>query len=270
MSVLTVAANVEHPLIYVVYALAACSLAYSVYTGVAIYPAAKDKLLQLLKRNRFTSDYLSNYKFKTKVLSFISVASTLVFATINFVSAIKYRELWYVAITVYYVLLLLFRGSVMLADAKCKHGEAEPARTETEWKIYFSAGTFLIVVEVGMAAAITVMMLYERSTSGGMIMAIANAAYTFYKTTATVLNLAKASRLNDPVTQALRNVNFADACMSMASLTVLMLATFGDGTELLPLKAAVGFASCAATAIMAIIMMIKSRKKLKVIKGEQQ
>ena len=41
--------------------------------------------------------------------------------------------------------------------------------------------------------------------------------------------------------------------MSMVSLTVLMIATFDEGTDLLPVKAFVGFA---AVAVMMVLMVM--------------
>lgn len=71
-----------------------------------------------------------------------------------------------------------------------------------------------------------------------------------------IYNLLKARRFNDPVVQALRNVNFADACMSVASLTVAMLSTFGDFGGARIFEAVVGFAACAAIMVMAIRMIV--------------
>ncbi|MDE6274686.1 MAG: hypothetical protein K2L87_06535, partial [Clostridiales bacterium] len=81
-------------------------------------------------------------------------------------------------------------------------------------------------LEFAMAGAVTQMMLSERPAQGGEIMAISTAAYTFYKIIMATYNLIKARKLSNPVTQSLRNLNFADACMSVVSLTVLMISTF--------------------------------------------
>lgn len=67
-----------------------------------------------------------------------------------------------------------------------------------------------------MAAAVTETVLSRRAADFDEITAIANAAYTFYKMTMAIVNLVRAKRFSDPVVQALRNVNFADACMAIA------------------------------------------------------
>ena len=81
-----------------------------------------------------------------------------------------------------------------------------------------------------------------------------------------IINLVKANKHADPVSQALRNLNFADACMSMVSLTVLMLTTFDkeeSGTFSMAMKACIGFAACAAVLTIATVMIVKASKKLR-------
>lgn len=102
-------------------------------------------------------------------------------------------------------------------------------------------------------------------------MAITNAAYTFYKMTMAIYNLIKARKFNDPTVQALRNINFADACMALVSLTVILLSTFGEpdaDSGLIILKALVGFAACAVIIAMAIRMVVVGHKQKKLTKGK--
>ncbi len=81
-----------------------------------------------------------------------------------------------------------------------------------------------------------------------------------------IYNLFKARKFDNPIVQALRNLNLADACMAVVSLTVLMISTFDDGTSgdsMLYIKSAVGFVACAVIIIMAVAMIVSASKKLK-------
>lgn len=258
---------------YGLFGAAAVLLGYTFYTIVIYAPAVKRKIVEKLKSRKFTANVLENYGFKTTVFALISFGITVAFAVMNLVSAIRYRLLWYGAIAAYYFVLILFRGGVMLADNQCKKKFADDERVyeECKWKIYLASGAFLTILELAMAAAVTQMMLSKRPTQSGQIMAIANAAYTFYKMTMAIYNLVKAKKFQNPVTQALRNLNFADACMSIVSLTVLMVTTFDDGTNgnsMLYVKSIAGFAACAAIIAIAAVMIIKANKELARIKGE--
>lgn len=110
------------------------------------------------------------------------------------------------------------------------------------------------------------MMLSRRPVQSGEIMTIANATYTFYKMTMAIWHLFKAKTFNDPIVQALRNLNFADACMSMVSLTVIMLATFGGVNNLMIIKGCTGFAACVTIIITAVLMIVKGYKQVELMK----
>lgn len=259
---------------YILYALAAVLLAYTVYTIVIYVPVLKQKATERLKRHAFTANLLEKYDFKTTVFSVLSLVLSIAFAVMNLVSAVMYRSVWFGALAGYYFVLILFRGGVIGSDIKCKKKfrDDENGYERSKWKIYLWSGAFLVLLEVTMAIAVTQMVLSERPTQSGMIMAISNAAYTFYKLVMSIVNLIKAKKNDNPVTQSLRNLNFADACMSMVSLTVLMIATFGEDatdTSMLFMKAAVGFAACVAIIVIASCMIIKADKNIKKLKEEE-
>ncbi len=243
---------------YPVYALAALLLGYSVYTVVIYAPKMKSASTEIMRKNAFLANAIDRYDFRTAIFSLGSFAINVAFALFNLYGAFKYKLVWYACIATYYFILIILRGGILLADRKSKqrsNGD-QVAYARRKWKIYLAGGIILIQLEIAMAVAVTQMMFSERPTSKGEIMTIANSAYTFYKMTMAIYNLLKARRFNDPVVQALRNVNFADACMSVASLTVAMLSTFGDFGGARIFEAVVGFAACAAIMVMAIRMIV--------------
>lgn len=256
---------------YVCYAFATISLGYSIYTIVVYTPILKKKILDLLQRNKITANILDNYGYKTFVFSIFSALTTLLFAVMNLVSAIKYRLIWYSAISAYYFILMIFRGGILLWDTRNKrnYGADSIEYKNKKWTIYRSGGITLLFLEIAMIVAVTEMMISRRPMQTGEIMAIANAAYTFYKVGMAIYHIVKARQFDDPISQSLRNVNFADACMSVVSLTVLMLSTFGGADSLIYIKASVGFFVCASIIALAIIMITQAQKQITRIKGEK-
>lgn len=252
---------------YLSFALAATSLAYSVYTIIIYAPHLKSKIEERLKRNAILSNLLEDYTYKTAIFSIFSVIITIAFATTNLVGAIRYKRVWYGAIAGYYFLLLLFRGGILLANRMCSKRQVGVAYEKSKLKIYLSGGILLILIEFAMAAIITNLMLSSNPNQKGEIMTIATAAYTFYKIIMAIINLVKAKKSQNLITQALRNINLADACMSLVSLTVLMLSTFGGDNELIIIKATTGFAVCAFIIVLSIMMIVKASKGLKNLKG---
>ncbi len=259
-------------LCYVLFVVAAILLGYTVYTVVIYAPVMKSKGKELLQRNRFTAKILEDYGFKTAFFALFSFAVTFAFTVMNTVSAVRYASVWYGALAGYYAILMALRGGTVGAGSVLKRKQGENGTELGEWKIYRAGGACLLVLEVAMAAAVTQLMILGRPTQSGQIMAIANAAYTFYKVSMAIRNLLKARKFRSPLTQALRNYGFADACMSVVSLTVLMISTFSDGAEqmeaMIYLQATIGFAGCATIIALATIMLVRACKRIKNMKTE--
>lgn len=256
---------------HVCYVLSATLLGYSVYTIVIYAPIIKNHVNRMLRKNRFTANMLDNYGYKTFVFSVFSALTTLFFAIINLINAIKYRLIWYSAISAYYFILMIFRGGILLADTRNKrnYGLDSEEYKNKKWNIYLCGCIILLFLEIAMMVAVTEMVFSRRPMETGEIMAIANATYTFYKVGTAIYHIVKARQFNDPVSQSLRNVNFADTCMSVVSLTVLMLSTFGGSESLIYVKASVAFFVCALIIAMAVMMIVRARKQIIRIEGEK-
>lgn len=226
----------------------------------------KDKIREVISRNRLGKAFLEQYGFKTLALAFLSLIISVAFALFNGVIGVLERSVWYGSLAAYYITLIIFRSSIIAVDRVCKgRNYAEKQLLNAQNKIHLASGGFLVITEIAMAAAITQMVIFPAPVKRGQILAIATAAYAFTKISFAIYNLVKAKKYADPVSQSLRCLSFADACMSMVSLTVVLLVTFsqeGEETFIMYMKAGVGFAACAVVLALATYMIITSAKKL--------
>lgn len=250
---------------YVSYGLAAVFLGYTVYTVVIYAKPVSARIRERLLKNRRIASIMQNYDNKTLFFAVTSLVLNVAFAVMNGVSAVVYSSLWYGTLAGYYTVLILFRIGVIVArlicDSKCGDDQS---RERAGVKIYLASGAFLVVLDIAMATAISMMVIFPKPAPAGEIMAISAAAFTFYSMTMSIVNLVKARRFNDYVTQALRNLNLATACMSMLSLTVSLIATFGGegDASMIALKPIVGLAACVITLALATFMIVKASKVL--------
>lgn len=250
---------------YIIYAFAAVTLFYSVYS-VAIYaPRLKDTIKKLLESNKITKRVMENYGYKTTLFSLCSTVITLTVVAMNAVSAIRYSSFWYATLATYYFVLLLFRGVILFFNDRVEKSKTTDAkiRVVSYWKIYLFVGAFLVFLELSMTAVVVTMLSLKRPVPSGQIMAIATAAYAFYKMGTAIYNVFKARKFQLPAIQAIRNVNFADACISIFSLTVLLCETFGESESNVYLKALSGFFCLAAVIFVASVMIIRANKNIK-------
>lgn len=231
------------------------------------------KVKEHIKRNPYGKKFLEQYGFKTMTLGLCSAVVNLGFAVFNIIGAFLYDSVWYVAIAGYYIAIIIFRLSVIFADVKArkKYSESDKRYVLLQNKIELAGGAYLVLVEIAMATVITLTVLFEKPVKSSEIMAITTAAYAFFKITMAIINVTKARKHGDPVVQSLRNLNLADACMTMAALTVTLLNTFGkEGGEHfnLVMNSNVGFIACAAVLGIASVMIIKSAKRIKEIRRD--
>lgn len=208
---------------------------------------------------------MQSYGNKTVFFALVSLVANLAFAVMNGVTAAMYSSLWYGALAGYYTILIVFRSGVIIAQTVCrkKYSDNEYYREKADVKIYLGSGAFLVVLEIAMAVAVVQMVMTPKPAPTGQIVAIATAAYTFYTMTMAIINLVKARKTNDYVTQTLRNINLATACMAMLSLTVSLIATFGVDDDMFEVKVVAGVAVCAVTLALATYMIVKASKRLK-------
>lgn len=252
------------------YFVSAVLLAYSVYTAIKVLPKKIGEFKRKIKSNRVTAKFFENYGYKTTITSLISLVTTLIIVLMNAVSAIKYSLTWYLTLAVYYFLLLTLKGAILFLRGKVNKN-ARLSLSEKKlfsWRLYLAVGALLIVLEFATAAVVGVMLFNKRPIESGNIMAISTAAYAFYKMSMSIYNLKRARRFKSPTVQALRNLNFADACTSIFSLTMLLSDTFLNGNNIDFIKIGVGIACLGAIIALASVMIIRAKKNVIAIKGE--
>lgn len=257
---------------YPLYVVAAMTLTYTVYSLVRVVPTMKSRFLTVMGKRDFTRNLTEDYSFRTVAFSCISFVINIGFVIFNSVFAITLHSVWYGAMAGYYLLLSAIRGSVVLGGRKAvrKARGDETALLVNKLKVYRNCGVSLFILEVAMAVAVSLMVLSRRPTQSTEIMAIASAAYTFVKMTASIVNLVKAKRIKDPVVQSIRNIGLAEATVSMLSLCTVLIATFGkEDTDMFAMKAVAGMVVCLMTVLLGAFMIVYGNIQLKKAQAEQ-
>lgn len=259
----------------VLYAVAALFLAYAVYAVVRTAPDGARRVAGRLRENKVTGALIGDYGKRTVALAVLSLVVNVAFAAMNWVNAVINDAIWYRAITGYYVVLIIIRVVVVVAGSvsKKKYRSEDVSSYRAGLKVYLVCGAMLSVLEVAIIVAIIQMVASKRPIEGDGIYAIITAAYAFYKAIMAAVNFVKARRYGDPIVQSLRNINIADAWISIVSLTVMMIAVFGDGDaddpSMKAVKAFVGFGAVAIVTAMSLIMVIKAVKRLRIKEADR-
>lgn len=259
-------------LAYVFYALAAVALAYTVYTLVLFIPRCKQNIVALIRKNGFTNKMYEQYGFRTVVFALVSLTLSLANALLNGVTGIVYLSLWYIALGAYYLLLFVMRGGVLLSHRK----KGKAAKTETptqikvrEFKAYRVCGILLVLLPLALSFAILEMIVSDRAFVRAGMMIYVTALYTCYKVTMAIRNIFKARKNDDATVQAIRNVNLADALVSVLALQTAMFHEFAGGESIGYANAITGAVVCALTAALGIFMIVKGSACVKKLQTEK-
>lgn len=257
---------------YLLYALSALSLGYLVYLVIVTAPKIKGRITAAMQKGKFTNKLINQYSFRTVVFAVGSFILTAAYVAFNGVMGVISRSVWYGSLAAYYLLLAIMRGGVLNFHRKkgklLKEGEAQGVKA---LKIYRLCGVGLIVMPVALSTAILHMVLGKNTFQRYGYTIYVSALYAFYKIIMAVYNAVKAKKTNDAVIGALRNINLADAFVSILALQTAMFNEFGGDIQLvMQMNAATGATVCALTAALGVAMIVSANKKLKVIKDGRE
>ncbi|MBQ8342350.1 MAG: hypothetical protein IJY22_08285 [Clostridia bacterium] len=248
---------------YFLYGTAAVGVGYSVYTLVIYIPGLKGRIIDVMKRHRFTARLLENYGFRTVMEACLSLIGNLGYAVFNGVVAIVSRSVWYGALATYYILLTLLRSRLILHHRKLAKGNLEDERAQRRSEIsrYRMCGAVLVAMPLCLSAAIVQMIVADQGYSYGELTIYVVAAYTFFKITRGIMNAVRARQNPDLTVKALRNVGLADAMVSVLALQTAMFDAFGGELNTDLANALTGAGVCAVTVCVGIYMLIKAKKE---------
>lgn len=245
------------PLAYAAYglfALAAVSLGYAIYTLVYAVPQCKQRVRAWADGHAFTRALLGDFGFRTVALAVGSFVLSIAYGAYNgYLSFAGGFVLWNAALCGYYVLLAFVRGGVLFTGRK-RQTDCPLARA----KAYRRCGVSLFVLSVALGAAIVQMVLSQKAFTYPGWTIYAAAAYAFYKIIMAIVNIVRARRQDDMTVQAIRTVNLADAAVSILALQTAMLHTFYTaGVSVALFNAVTGSVVGALTVALGVYMTVR-------------
>lgn len=234
--------------------------------GTAVYNKLKYYIIGKISRFPFGEKFLSDVVFRTKVSLLFGLAVNLLYAAVQLVYGIVRRSLWSGALAVYYVLLAVMR--FLLLKPEKKHGDKSAV---SELKKYRLCGIILLLM-TPIFASILILIVHKNSGAaypGFMIYLMA--IYALCYIIIAVVNLVKYRKYGSPMLSAAKAVNLTVALISMLSLETAAMTRFG-GSDGAFIRRVVAGTSCGAVCVivltMAIVMVVRSTKKIKLLKNE--
>jgi hypothetical protein len=247
-----------------VYFLAAVIMALSLYYLYHdIYYVINEKLIIGLKHNPFTNRMVKDYRYRTVVFTYTSLSVNLIYALANGIYGYRNHSIWFGALSAYYIVLSIMRFITVQFEWRSPRASGTQQVKRKEWFVLRNCGILFILLTIALGAAVIQMVYSNRAHSypGSLIFAVA--AYTFYKTIMSIINMIKVGKLKSPLLITIRHIGYADAVVSMLSLQTAMFVSFGskDSGIQRQLNGSVGGIVCLMIFIMGIHMIYSARRQ---------
>lgn len=212
--------------------------------------------------NKYIEKWKEDYEFKTVVSAGGSFLVTSAFALYNGYLGILYSSMWYGTICVYYLLLVILRGSIIIAGKKYS---MRKNWDDIRKKVYLAEAIVLLLLNLSLVIPISIMVLQQKPMNLTLIPAITMAAYTTYKIIMASINLKRRNRISDSLIRLLRTINFIDALVSILALqnTLIMVNSKGEVNGMLPLTSITSGAIWLAILIISVSALVKSIRSIK-------
>ncbi len=246
------------------------SVGYCIYGFIKMFPDWNERVLKRAENKPFWNKLFTEYGFRTILFSIGSFAINLAFAVYNGSVAIVISSVWFGALAAYYVLLIVLRGIILVYHVfrrkAVKAGQTEDTTERKDTRIYSVCGVVLLLLPIALSFAILQMVRANDSFVHTGITIYAYAIYAFYKIIVSIYNFVKTRRSSEMTVRAAKNINLADAFVSILALQTAMFREFdtaGDFVNIARMNAVTGAIVCALTAALGIFMIFIAAKKIK-------
>ena len=221
-----------------------------------------------IKNNKYARKWLRDTRLRVNVSLFGSLLWNTAYVIFHLCLGLVHSSFWFASLASYYILLALMRFFLVRYTRKNVPGE----KMLTELKKYRNCGRIFLVMNLALSLMVFFMIYWNRTFEHGEIVTIAMAAYTFVSFTMAVISIKKYRKYNSPVFSAAKAISLASACVSVLTLEATMLNTFGNGKEDMLMNrimlAASGTVISAVIIAMAVCMIVRGTKKIKLLKAE--
>lgn len=172
----------------------------------------------------------ADYSFKTYAASALSSLIGIVFTIYNGFLGVYYSSIWNGAICIYYVLLAMVRGVIVVHQGKL-FGKPDEAEKNHRKRVYYFTHIVMFLMNVSLIIPIVVMIMGDRAYNLGMIPAITMATYTTYRIVMAIIHYSKSRKIDNALVKELRTANLIDTLVAVLTLqNTMIIASAGEIT----------------------------------------
>ncbi len=239
-------------------------LVYSTVVTVNSVIKIRKKVLIVADRYEFTRQLSKSYEYRTAIFGLCALLCNVGYTVFLIVMAFLYDSIWYGAVGVYYILLSITRGGILVQTKK----DEKKYRYDYQGLQLAKAGTYrycgIMVLTLAVSLIVSVIELVVGGSGFKMNawLLYVFAAVAAYKTVSSVVHFIRATKRDDLAARAVRYVNLAVAVTSILCLqTAIVDAYLLKTTTAILLNGITGTVVCAITLALGVYMVVASVKE---------
>ncbi len=214
--------------------IAACFYGVSFYALVIVcarIPAIVKKVKTGVYANKYANIYLTDKDLRMRFSMYRGLIINFCFAAFKIVLGLIYHTAWLYAMAGYNVILSIMRFIVISRSQKKGLSELEQRRRGLQ--SYKVCGWLVMLLNIAVSVIMYMVIVEKQTIEYHMIVTIGLAAFTFYCFTMAVINMVKYRERKNPVYAAVKCIDMVKAIVSIFTLQVAMLTSFGgQGTAI--------------------------------------
>lgn len=244
---------------------------YDLKALIKIYKNLKRKAME---RNKIVHGYFNDYYSRTMINTIFSLAMGVIFVAYNAFVGLIYRSVWNGSIAIYYLFLVGIRVLYLVGEYKlAKNQELSQAETDAKRaKMFIFGGVLMLLLSIALAAPVSILAMSKRQESLPMWVAIADAAFVFYKLTMCIYSFIKTRKNNVLSVKGIKNLNLTIIAVALLSLENTMILTFSESVDMSMKLVMIltAFAVMMLNIWVAISTINGGKKELKLIKNTEK
>lgn len=252
----------EQPIAYVIYVVAFYAVTVLTAFLVLVIPRRYRQMKERLYGIPLGKRYMTDMAFRTHVSLYLSLGVNLLYVGANVWSGVMYGSVWFGIMAGYYAILAIMR--FLLLRFVNRNGIGKDRILE--FKRSRLCGLILMTVNLTLSGAVLMILYQDKGYEYDGILIYVMAMYTFYITTASIVNIVKYRKYKSPVMSTAKIISLSAALVSMLSLETAMFSQFGEdmateNQQLMIMLTGAGVSIVVVT--MSIYMIVRATKEMK-------
>lgn len=198
---------------------------YTLVVVCATIPGIVKDVKAGVYKNRYANAYLTDKELRMRISMYRGLLINFCFATFKIILGFVYNSSWLFAMAGYNVILSIMRFIVIFRSQKKGLTEMEERRRGLQ--SYQVCGWLVMILNIAVSVIMFMVIVQKQTIEYHMIVTIGLAAFTFYCFTMAVINMVKYRERTNPVYAAVKRIDMVKAIVSIFTLQVAMLTSFG-------------------------------------------